>query len=48
MRLGPRPAQVFSRGQGCWRVPISAMLAREAVCCFAPGDKGGTYHTAMR
>ena len=25
-------------------VPISAMLAREAVCCFEPGDQGGTYH----
>ena len=25
-------------------VPIGAMLAREAVCCFAPGDQGGTYH----
>lgn len=24
-------------------VPISALLAREAVCCFAPGDQGGTY-----
>jgi len=25
-------------------VPIGAMLAREAVCCFVPGDQGGTYH----
>jgi acetylornithine/N-succinyldiaminopimelate aminotransferase len=25
-------------------MPVSAMLAREAVCCFAPGDQGGTYH----
>ena len=25
-------------------MPIGAMLAREAVCCFAPGDQGGTYH----
>ena len=24
-------------------VPIGAMLARESVCCFAPGDQGGTY-----
>ena len=25
-------------------VPIGAMLARESVCCFAPGDQGGTFH----
>lgn len=25
-------------------VPVSAMLAAEAVCSFAPGDQGGTYH----
>jgi acetylornithine/N-succinyldiaminopimelate aminotransferase len=25
-------------------VPIGALLAREAVCCFVPGDQGGTYH----
>ena len=25
-------------------VPIGAMLARESMCCFAPGDQGGTYH----
>ena len=25
-------------------VPIGALLARERVCCFAPGDQGGTYH----
>jgi acetylornithine/N-succinyldiaminopimelate aminotransferase len=25
-------------------VPVSAVLAREAVCCFEPGDQGGTYH----
>jgi len=25
-------------------VPIGALLAREAVCCFAPGDQGGTYN----
>jgi len=24
-------------------VPIGALLAREAVCCFVPGDQGGTY-----
>ena len=25
-------------------MPVSAMLAREAVCCFEPGDQGGTFH----
>lgn len=25
-------------------VPVSAMLAAEAVCSFEPGDQGGTYH----
>jgi len=25
-------------------VPVGAVLAREDVCCFAPGDQGGTYH----
>jgi len=25
-------------------VPIGAVLARESVCCFAPGDQGGTYN----
>ena len=25
-------------------VPIGAVLAREAVCCFTPGDQGGTYN----
>ncbi|MEK8033489.1 aminotransferase class III-fold pyridoxal phosphate-dependent enzyme [Ideonella sp. DXS29W] len=24
-------------------VPIAALLAREEVCCFEPGDQGGTY-----
>jgi acetylornithine/N-succinyldiaminopimelate aminotransferase len=24
-------------------VPIGALLARESVCCFVPGDQGGTY-----
>ncbi len=24
--------------------PLAALLAREAVCCFAPGDQGGTYN----
>ena len=25
-------------------VPLSALLARENVCCFEPGDQGGTYN----
>jgi acetylornithine/N-succinyldiaminopimelate aminotransferase len=25
-------------------VPLGALLAREGVCCFAPGDQGGTYN----
>ena len=25
-------------------VPLSALLAREGVCCFEPGDQGGTYN----
>jgi len=25
-------------------VPLAALLAGEAVCCFAPGDQGGTYN----
>ncbi|MBZ0091323.1 MAG: acetylornithine transaminase [Sulfuricellaceae bacterium] len=25
-------------------VPLSALLAREDVCCFQPGDQGGTYN----
>lgn len=25
-------------------VPLSALLAREEVCCFQPGDQGGTYN----
>lgn len=25
-------------------VPLSALLAREEVCCFVPGDQGGTYN----
>ena len=25
-------------------VPLSALLAREDVCCFLPGDQGGTYN----
>jgi len=25
-------------------VPLAALLAREAICCFEPGDQGGTYN----
>jgi len=25
-------------------VPLSALLAKESVCCFEPGDQGGTYN----
>lgn len=25
-------------------VPLAALLARDAVCCFAPGDQGGTFN----
>ncbi|MCE1225493.1 MAG: acetylornithine transaminase [Geobacteraceae bacterium] len=25
-------------------VPLAALLAKEAVCCFEPGDQGGTYN----
>jgi acetylornithine/N-succinyldiaminopimelate aminotransferase len=25
-------------------VPLAALLAREEVCCFAPGDQGGTFN----
>lgn len=25
-------------------VPLAALLAREDVCCFSPGDQGGTYN----
>ncbi len=25
-------------------VPLAALLARESICCFVPGDQGGTYN----
>jgi len=25
-------------------VPLAALLAKETVCCFEPGDQGGTYN----
>ncbi|GAP36764.1 acetylornithine aminotransferase [Piscinibacter sakaiensis] len=40
---GVRP-DILTLGKGLGGgVPISALLAREAVCCFAPGDQGGTF-----
>lgn len=41
---GIRP-DIMSLGKGLGGgVPIGALLAREEVCCFAPGDQGGTYN----
>jgi acetylornithine/N-succinyldiaminopimelate aminotransferase len=38
-------ADIVTLGKGLGGgVPIGAVLAREGVCCFAPGDQGGTYH----
>ena len=42
-RAGIRP-DVMTLGKGLGGgVPIAALLAREEVCCFEPGDQGGTY-----
>ena len=36
---------IMSLGKGLGGgVPVGALLAREGVCCFAPGDQGGTYN----
>jgi acetylornithine/N-succinyldiaminopimelate aminotransferase len=41
---GVKP-DVMTLGKGLGGgAPIGALLAREAVCCFVPGDQGGTYH----
>jgi acetylornithine/N-succinyldiaminopimelate aminotransferase len=41
---GVKP-DVMTLGKGLGGgVPIGALLAREGVCCFVPGDQGGTYH----
>lgn len=42
-RAGIAP-DVMTLGKGLGGgVPIAALLAREEVCCFEPGDQGGTY-----
>jgi acetylornithine/N-succinyldiaminopimelate aminotransferase len=41
---GARP-DIMTLGKGLGGgVPIGALLAREEVCCFAPGDQGGTFN----
>ena len=41
----PLQPDILTLGKGLGGgVPVGATLAREAVCCFAPGDQGGTYH----
>lgn len=41
---GIRP-DIMTLGKGLGGgAPIGALLAREAVCCFAPGDQGGTFN----
>jgi acetylornithine/N-succinyldiaminopimelate aminotransferase len=41
---GVKP-DVMTLGKGLGGgVPIGALLAREAVCCFEPGDQGGTFN----
>ncbi|MCM5682679.1 aminotransferase class III-fold pyridoxal phosphate-dependent enzyme [Schlegelella sp. S2-27] len=43
-RYGLRP-DVMTLGKGLGGgVPIGAVLAREEVCCFEPGDQGGTFN----
>lgn len=42
-QAGIRP-DIMTLGKGLGGgVPIAALLAREEVCCFEPGDQGGTY-----
>jgi len=38
-------ADIMTLGKGLGGgVPIAALLAREEVCCFEPGDQGGTFN----
>lgn len=38
-------ADILTLGKGLGGgVPLAALLARNAACCFAPGEQGGTYH----
>lgn len=38
-------ADILTLGKGLGGgVPIAALLAREEVCCFEPGDQGGTFN----
>ena len=41
---GVRP-DIMTLGKGIGAgTPLAALLAREGVCCFEPGDQGGTYN----
>lgn len=43
-RYGVRP-DIMTLGKGIGAgTPLAALLAREDVCCFEPGDQGGTYN----
>lgn len=42
--IGIRP-DILTLGKGIGAgTPLAALLAREEVCCFEPGDQGGTYN----
>ncbi len=43
-QYGVQP-DIMTLGKGIGAgTPLSALLAREAICCFEPGDQGGTYN----
>lgn len=43
-QVGMEP-DIMTLGKGIGAgVPLAALLAKEAVCCFEPGDQGGTYN----
>ncbi len=43
-RAGVRP-DILTLGKGIGAgAPLAAVLAREEVCCFAPGEQGGTFN----